>query len=163
MEGIENQRCDRYNPEPDKSCQNNDYRQRAVSHCLDGIYIRADSRNVCEADWRSASYGGKKVKYRPGIDGDTDDFIHNGYDFGYNLLYTCNNREIKPLSERKVIPGMYIGVVECDLKGVTAKSEFPLRSVEDVPFLNVYEQEEDEIPFDISDIITDRKARRDNS
>ena len=47
------------------------------------------------------------------------------------------------------------------LKDVTAKSEFPLRSVEDVPFLNVYEQEDDEVPFDISDIIADRKARRD--
>jgi hypothetical protein len=78
---------------------------------------------------------------------------------GYNLLYTCNHREIKPLSERKVVPGIYIGVIECDLKGVTAKSEFPLRTVEDVPFLNVYEQEDDEIPFDISDIIADRNAR----
>ena len=80
---------------------------------------------------------------------------------GYNLLYICNDRAIKPLSERKVIPGIYIGVIECDLKDVTAKSEFPLRSVEDVPFLNVYEQEDDEVPFDISDIIADRKARRD--
>ena len=26
---------------------------------------------------------------------------------------------------------------------------------------NVYEQEDDEVPFDISDIIADRKARRD--
>ena len=26
---------------------------------------------------------------------------------GYNLLYTCNDRAIKPLSERKVIPGIY--------------------------------------------------------
>ena len=57
---------------------------------------------------------------------------------GYNLLYTCNHREIKPLSERKVVPDIYIGVIECDLKDVTAKSEFPLRTVEDVPFLNVY-------------------------
>ena len=72
---------------------------------------------------------------------------------GHNFLYTCNHREIKPLSERKVVPGIYIGVIECDLKDVTAKSEFPLRTVEDVPFLN------DEIPFDISDIIADRKAR----
>ena len=87
--------------------------------------------------------------------------IHHGKSFRYNLLYTCNDRAIKPLSERKVIPGIYIGVIECDLKDVTAKSEFPLRSVEDVPFLNVYEQEDDEVPFDISDIIADRKARRD--
>lgn len=27
--------------------------------------------------------------------------------------------------------------------------------------INVYEQEDDEVPFDISDIIADRKARRD--
>ena len=30
---------------------------------------------------------------------------------GYNLLYTCNDRAIKPLIERKVIPGIYIGAV----------------------------------------------------
>ena len=57
---------------------------------------------------------------------------------------------------------MYIGVIECELKDVTAKSEFPLRTVEDVQFLNIYEQEYDEVPFDISDIIADRKARKDN-
>lgn len=67
------------------------------------------------------------------------------------------------MSERKVIPLMYIGVVECDLKDFTAKSEFPIRTVEDVPFLNIYEQEDDEVPFDISDIIADRKAKKDNS
>ena len=67
------------------------------------------------------------------------------------------------MSERKVIPLIYIGVVECDLKYVTAKSEFPIRTVEDVPFLNIYEQEDDEVPFDISDIIADRKAKKDNS
>ncbi len=78
---------------------------------------------------------------------------------GYNLLYTCNNREIKPLSERKAVPNMYIGVITCDMKNVTAKSEFPLRSVEDVPFMNVYDMPDDETPFDISDIIRDRKAR----
>ncbi len=67
------------------------------------------------------------------------------------------------MSERKVIPLMYVGVVECDAKDVTAKSEFPIRTVEDVPFLNIYEQEDDEVPFDISDIIADRKAKKDNS
>lgn len=36
--------------------------------------------------------------------------------------------------------------------------EFPLRTVEDVPFINVYEKEIDEVPFDISDIIAKRKA-----
>lgn len=77
---------------------------------------------------------------------------------GYNLLYTCNNREIKPLSDRKTVPVMYIGVITCDLKDVTAKSEFPLRTVEDVPFINVYERDIDEVPFDISDIIAKRKA-----
>lgn len=79
---------------------------------------------------------------------------------GYNCLYTCNHREIKPLNERKVVPNMYIGVTRCSLQNVTAKSEFPLRTPEDVPFMNVYEQQEDERPFDISDIIADRKVRR---
>lgn len=77
---------------------------------------------------------------------------------GYNLLYTCNHRAIKPLSERQTIPNMYIGVITCDMKDVTAKSEFPLRTVEDVPFLDVYSVPLDETPFDIRDIIAKRKA-----
>lgn len=79
---------------------------------------------------------------------------------GYNLLYTCNHRDIKPLSERKTVPNIYIGVITCKLENVTAKSEFPIRTKEDVPFINVYEKEIDETPFDISDIIQDRKERR---
>lgn len=77
---------------------------------------------------------------------------------GYNLLYTCNNRDIKPLSGRPAVPAMYIGIITCDLKDVTAKSEFPLRKPEDVPFMNVYEMEDDDTPFDLSDIIAERKA-----
>lgn len=80
------------------------------------------------------------------------------YTTGYNALYTCNNRDIKPLQDRKVIPPMYIGMIICDMDQVTAKSEFPLRKVEDVPFINVYEKEIDTKPFDISDIIAKRKS-----
>ena len=79
---------------------------------------------------------------------------------GYELMYTCNNREIKPLSEWKSIPNIYMGIITCDMADVTAKSEMPLRTVEDVPFINVYEQPDDDEPFDISDIIADRRARR---
>ena len=82
------------------------------------------------------------------------------YERGYNLLYTCNNRAIKPLGDRKVKPVMYIGVITCDLKDVTAKSEFPIRSIEAVPFINVSGVETDETPFDISDIIAKRKAEK---
>lgn len=79
---------------------------------------------------------------------------------GYNFLYTCNNREIPPLSNRKSIPAMYIGIITCDLKNVTAKSEFPIRTKEDIPFINVYEVEEDNTPFDLSDIIAARKPKK---
>ena len=76
---------------------------------------------------------------------------------GYNLMYTCNHRDIKPLKDRPAVPNMYIGVITCDMNNVTAKSEFPIRTVDDVPFINVYDMEEDTIPFDISDIIANRK------
>ena len=52
---------------------------------------------------------------------------------------------------------IYIGVIECKMKNVTAKSEFPIRSVADVPFLDVCSLPKDETPFDISDIIVKRK------
>lgn len=52
---------------------------------------------------------------------------------------------------------MYIGVIECHMHDVTAKSEFPLRTVEDVPFLDVYSMEKDDEPFDISDILENKK------
>lgn len=79
------------------------------------------------------------------------------YTHGYNLLYTCNNREIVPLESRKVIPPMYIGMIICEMNQVAAKSEFPLRKVEDVPFINVYDMPIDETPFDISVIIEKEK------
>ena len=82
------------------------------------------------------------------------------FERGYNLLYTCNNREIKPLKERKTLPAMYMGMIVCDMKNVTAKSEFPLRTPEDVPFINVYDMPEDLEPFDISDIIEKRKREK---
>ncbi len=76
---------------------------------------------------------------------------------GYDLLYTCNQREIVPLESRKSIPNMYICEVVCSLKDVTAKSEFPLRTIEDVPMLDVYSAEEDHTPFDLTDIIEKNK------
>lgn len=82
------------------------------------------------------------------------------FERGYNLLYICNNREIKPLKDRNPLPAMYIGMIVCDMKNVTAKSEFPLRTPEDVPFINVYEMPEDTEPFDIRDIIEKRKSDR---
>ena len=78
----------------------------------------------------------------------------------YDLLYTCNNREITPLESRKTLPPMYIGMIVCDMANVTAKSEFPLRTVEDVPFIDVYSVPEDHEPFDIRDIIEARKKKR---
>lgn len=90
------------------------------------------------------------------VDGKED---YETFKKGYNLLYTCNHREIKPLENRPQLPPMYIGEIVCDLKDVTAKSEFPIRTVEDVPFIDVYNVPEDNTPFNISDIIKDRKER----
>ena len=87
------------------------------------------------------------------IDGNDDYKIKKGY----NLLSTCNHREIVPLESRKTILPIYIGVIECKMKNVTAKFEFPIRSVADVPFLDVWSLPKDETPFDISDIIAKRK------
>lgn len=76
---------------------------------------------------------------------------------GYDLLYLCNNREVVPLEDRPVIPPIYIGKITCPLAQVSAKSEFPLRKVEDVPFTNVYDMPDDDTPFDLSDIIAKKK------
>lgn len=78
----------------------------------------------------------------------------------YNLMYTCNHREIKPLAERKVIPPLYMGIIRCDLKDVTAKSEFPLRKVEDVPFMDVKNLPMDTTPFDIRDLIEAHRPKK---
>ncbi len=79
---------------------------------------------------------------------------------GYDLLYTCNNRDIVPLESRKTMPPMFIGKIVCDMHHVTAKSEFPLRKIEDVPFMDVYSMSKDDEPFDISDIIAKRKNKK---
>lgn len=80
------------------------------------------------------------------------------FEKGYNLLYTCNQREIVPLQSRKTIPPMYIGEIVCDMKNVTAKSEFPIRTKEDVQFLDVHSLPHDETPFDISDLLLKKKS-----
>lgn len=113
-------------------------------------------------DFPDRKYKGHYHDYRSVIAKGTMKLVDGNQDYdtfkkGYDLLYVCNNREIKPLEDRPAIPPMYIGVIECDMANVTAKSEFPIRKKEDVPFIDVYSQEIDEEPFDISDIIAARK------
>lgn len=81
------------------------------------------------------------------------------FEHSYRLLMSCNGRTPKPLSEHKGINAMNIGEIFCPWDKISAKSEFPLRTVEDVPFINVYERPEDNTPFDISDIIAKRKKQ----
>lgn len=81
------------------------------------------------------------------------------FEHGYILLMSCSGREPKPLSERKSMPQMFIGKIVCPLSQVSAKSEFPLRTVEDVPFIDVYSMPEDSTPFDLSDIIAKRRQK----
>nr|WP_276925443.1 hypothetical protein [Faecalibaculum rodentium] len=73
----------------------------------------------------------------------------------HEMLMTCNGRTMKPLAEHRV-PAMYMLKITCPMDQVTDKSEFPLRTVEDVPFVDVYSMPEDNTPFDIRDIIAKR-------
>ena len=91
------------------------------------------------------------------LDGSND---YETFKKGYDLLYLCNNREIVPLESRPVIPPIYIGKITCPMSQVSAKSEFPLRKVEDVPFTNVYDMPDDDTPFDLSDIIAKKKLAK---
>lgn len=104
-------------------------------------------------DYRSVIAKGKM--HLIDIKEDYDTFKH-----GYDLLYLCNNRPINPLESRKVPPAMYIGMIVCEWENVSAKSEFPLRTIDDVPFIDVYNVPEDSEPFDLKDIIAAAKARR---
>ncbi len=72
------------------------------------------------------------------------------------MLMTCNDRTMEPLAEHRV-PAMYMLKITCPMDQVTDKSGFPLRTVEDVPFVDVYSVPEDNTPFDIRDIIAKRK------
>ena len=86
-------------------------------------------------DFPDHKYKGHYHDYRSVIAKETMKLIDGNKDYEtfkcvYNLLYLCNNREIKPLENRPAIPPMYIGMFECDLANITAKSEFPLHSVE---------------------------------
>ena len=136
-------------------------------HKLD--LMRKDPR-VCLAfnafhDFPDRKWKGHVHDYRSVIAKGTIEIIdgHEDYDTfhkGYDLLYTCNNRDIKPLKERPSLPWMYIGKITCPLSKVTAKSEFQIRTKEDIPFINVYDMPDDEQPFDISDIIAQRKKER---
>lgn len=116
-------------------------------------------------DFPDRKWKGHVHDYRSVIAKGTIEIIDGHEDYetfkkGYDLLYTCNHREIKPLEDRATIPPMYIGKITCPLSQVTAKSEFPIRTVEDIPFINVYEMPDDDTPFDISDIIRERKQKK---
>lgn len=116
-------------------------------------------------DFPDRSYKGHRHDYRSVIAKGRIRIIDINDDYktfkkGYDLLYTCNHREIVPLESRKVKPPMYIGEIVCDMKDVTAKSEFPIRTLEDVPFVDVYSLPEDNEPFDIKDIIQARKINK---
>ncbi len=134
--------------------------------------IQKDNKVCCEFsifnDFPDRKYKGHYHDFRSVIAKGTmtllnyeDDSVE--WEKGYHLLYTCNNRDTVPLDSLPRIPNMYIGVIVCDKKDVTAKAEFPIRTVEDVPFKNVYEMEKDDTPFDIKDIILARKERLEKS
>ena len=135
-------------------------------HKLD--LMRKDNR-VCLAfnafhDFPDRKWKGHVHDYRSVIAKGTIEVLDGKEDYetfetGYNLLYTCNNRDIKPLSKRPALPPMYIGKITCPLSMVSAKSEFPIRCKEDVPFIDVYQMPDDDQPFDLSDIIAKRKRR----
>lgn len=72
------------------------------------------------------------------------------------MLMTCNDRTMEPLAEQRA-PAMYMLKITCPMDQVTDKSGFPLRTVEDVPFVDVYSVPEDNTPFGIRDIIAKRK------
>ena len=49
--------------------------------------------------------------------------------------------------------------IECDWEDVSAKTESPVRSVEDVPFVDWYNVPEDNERYDISDLKAEREDR----
>lgn len=57
----------------------------------------------------------------------------------------------------KGIKAINMYVVECDWEDVSGKTETPVRKPEDVPFVDVYNVPEDNEPFDISDLLIERK------
>ena len=57
----------------------------------------------------------------------------------------------------KGIKAINMYVVECDWQDVSGKTETPVRKPEDVPFVDVYNVPEDNEPFDISDLLRERK------
>ena len=109
-------------------------------------------------DFPDKKYRGTRHDFRSVIAKGTAKLVRRSEDpetwvRAYEHMYTDNHREIKPLSDWKVIPDIYMGVIACDLSDVTGKSEFPLRKPEDVPFINVYEMPDDDTPLDYSGLI----------
>ena len=116
-------------------------------------------------DFPDRKYKGHYHDYRSVMAKGTLSFIdpqsdYETYKKGFGLLYTCNHRDIKPLDPEH-LPHMYMIKVHCKRTDVTAKAEFPIRTKEDVPFLDVYALEPDSTPFDLSDIIKERRLEND--
>jgi len=92
-------------------------------------------------DFPETPYKGHKHDYRSIIAKGTVTFYdgHDNYDIykrGHTLTHTCNHRPEHALSPDR-IPPMLIGVIDCPRDQVTAKAEFPVKNIEDVPFRDI--------------------------
>ena len=101
-------------------------------------------------DYRSVMAFGKmrKINYRDPNEPCRD---------AMKALFANNHRT------RCVDPGTMVRIdlyaIECDWEDVSAKTESPVRSVEDVPFVDWYNVPEDNERYDISDLKAEREDR----
>lgn len=73
------------------------------------------------------------------------------------LLLEHNNRKPGQFKADD-IPKLKVIKIVCPQDQVFGKSEFPIRTLEDVPFIDPYSQPYDETPYDISDL--EARAKR---
>lgn len=62
-----------------------------------------------------------------------------------------------PNFDPKGIQKMHVLKITCKRENVFGKSEFPVRTLEDVPFIDVYNMPDNAEPFDISDLMRREK------
>ncbi|WP_298016549.1 pyridoxamine 5'-phosphate oxidase family protein [uncultured Dysosmobacter sp.] len=62
----------------------------------------------------------------------------------------------KDCKNPKGIAGMNMYMITCDWQDVSGKTETPVRCPEDVPFPDVYGVPEDNTPYDITDLLSER-------
>ncbi len=130
-------------------CAKRGYKLKLMERCPKVCATFSDFRN-----YPDLMYKGHRHDYRSVMAFGTVEEVTDKKEFALAIRLLLEHNGRKPGQfDPKGIPNMKVLKIVCPEDQVFGKSEFPIRTVEDVPFLDPYSQPDDKTPYDISDLL----------